>query len=84
MTLKDRLEVVKEITNLFKLERYVFLGATAVAAVITLIVAYYALSSHSISKATAGALFGTGGAVTLTGNRLIMMWSKSLQYLAHD
>lgn len=81
--LESRVAVVKELTKLFQLERFVYLSATALAAVIILVVAGIAIHSGTTDTTGLTMLFGSSGIVGFTGNRLIKMWTNSLEMVLH-
>jgi hypothetical protein len=69
--LRDRVEAVERLAQLFRLERFIYLGVTAI-------------SFLSAQLAEWGLLFGSSGLITITGNRVLQMWSQALRMVASE
>ena len=78
--LQQRLAAVKELTELFKTERMVYLAVTIIALSMLLITAA-SLILKGISLAELGLLFGSSGLLTFVTTRLLYMWNEALKVL---
>ena len=76
-----RLEVVKELTNLFKFERMVYLIVT----ILSLLMLFGAATSLMIRDKAGTAeltlMFGSSGLITYSTGRLLFMWNEALKRL---
>lgn len=77
--LNARVDVVKQLTELFRLERLIYIVATAIAVLLILVIAAVTVKYHGANSENLTLLFGSTGVVGYTGNRLIVMWTKSLE-----
>ena len=80
--LQDKLDAVKQLTQLFKLERMVHLGVTSVALVMLLASAAVLLSTSHAGVTELTGLFGSSGLITYSASRLLTMWNQALRLLA--
>jgi hypothetical protein len=80
--LEDRLRAVERITQLFRLERMVYLGCAvgAFAALLFFLVMIFIHQEQSVT-ASLGA-FGSSGVVAYTSSRVLMMWSRAMNIVA--
>src|SRR4051794_20482477 len=80
--LEDRLRAVERITELFKVERMVYLGCAvgAFAALLFFLVLIFIRQEQSLT-ASLGA-FGSSGVVAYTSSRVLMMWSRAMNIVA--
>jgi hypothetical protein len=74
-----RVTAVKDLTELFRLERLVYIAATTVALAIILTVAFITIRAGKADNANLTLLFGSSGILGYTANRLIVMWTMSIQ-----
>jgi len=80
--LRERLEVVKDLIAVFKFERVVYLTITLVSFVTLMICAILILAGERGNGALpVTLLFGSSGAISYTGARLLKMWSDALKFL---
>jgi hypothetical protein len=80
--LQQRLEAVKELIAIFKLERTVYLVISALSFVVLLITAVFVLQRGGVAASgQVLALFGSSGAIGFTGGRLLKMWSDALAFI---
>lgn len=77
----DPVEMVERITKLFKLERIVYIVATCIALLMLLTNAALLIINGKAGAAELSLLFGSGGLITLSLNRIIKMWSETMKLL---
>ena len=82
--LRDRVEAVERLAQLFRLERFVYLGVTAISFLLLLTIAVRIFIQGSAQLAEWGLLFGSSGLITITGNRVLQMWSQALRMVASE
>lgn len=78
-SLNERLEVVKELTNLFKFERMVYLVITVLSFFMLLSSAVSLMVKGQAGPAELTLLFGSSGSITYTAGRLLFMWNEALK-----
>jgi len=76
-----RVSAIRQLLDVFKIERVVYLTVTIISLVMLL-----SSAGIVIYKGTAGpleitGLFGSAGAITYTAGRLLRMWSEALRVL---
>ena len=77
-----RLDAAKEITALFKMERYVYMACCGLAVALLFYCAFRLLQSEKgFDPVVIGSLFGSGGLITFSTGRLIFMWNKILEII---
>ncbi len=79
--LRERLEVVKELTNLFKFERMVYLVITLLSLIMLMSSAVSLMLKGQAGPAELTMLFGSSGSITYTAGRLLFMWNEALKRL---
>ena len=79
--LKARMEVVKELTNLFRFERAVYLGVSIISLVMLIGSALSLLWKGQAGAAELMMLFGSSGLITYSTGRLLFMWNEALRRL---
>ncbi len=77
--LQERLQVVVRLTELFKFERYVYLGVTLTSLVVLLISGISMIFKDDSSAAVLTLLFGSSGLITYSTGRLLRMWNEALR-----
>jgi hypothetical protein len=82
--LHERLEAVRELIGIFRLERIVYMLITVISFLALLITAVYILNTgdggpDGIVKFSL--LFGSAGSISFTCARLLKMWSDALQVI---
>jgi len=82
--LRDRVEAVERLAQLFRLERLVYLGVTAISFLLLLTIAVRLLLQGGAQLAEWGLLFGSSGLITVTGSRVLQMWSQALRMVASE
>jgi hypothetical protein len=82
--LRDRVEAVERLAQLFKLERFVYLGVTAISFLLLFTLAVRIFLQGSAQLAEWALLFGSSGLITITGSRVLQMWSQALRMVASE
>ena len=82
--LRDRVEAVERLAQLFKVERFLYLTVTAVSFLLLFIIAVRIFIQGGAQIAEWGLLFGSSGLITITGNRVLQMWSQALRMVASE
>ena len=82
--LRDRVEAVERLAHLFKIERFVYLGVAAISFLLLFAVAVRIFIQGGAQIAEWGLLFGSSGLITITGNRVLQMWSQALRMVASE
>lgn len=76
-----RLGAAKEITEIFKLERYVYITSCGIAVVLLLVNAGLLIYEKKADIPGLALLFGSGGLITFSMGRLIYMWNKIIDLI---
>ncbi len=80
-SLDDRLRVVQEMVNLFKLERMVYLISTIVSLLMLLASGGYLIVTSHADPAALTLIFGSSGLIGYSANRLLRMWDQSMKMM---
>lgn len=80
-TLKERLEVVRELTDLFKFERRVYLVVTILSLIMLMGSALSLMIKGQAGTAELTMLFGSSGLITYSAGKLLYMWNEALKRL---
>jgi hypothetical protein len=80
--IKARMDAVERLTNLFRMERIVYLIITTMSLAILLTSAVVLLINKSAGTVELTGLFGSSGLITYSTGRLLAMWNQALQLLA--
>jgi hypothetical protein len=79
-SMQPRLEAVRQLLDLFRLERMVYLGTTLLALAILIVSAVILLVKDQLnSPLIATGLFGSSGLITFTTGRLLRMWNQAFR-----
>lgn len=79
--LKKKIAAIKELLDLFRFERTVYLVVTVISLIMLLTSATIMLLGEQAEIVAATGLFGSAGAITYTTGRLLRMWSQAIQAL---
>jgi hypothetical protein len=79
--LKEKMAVVRELTELFKFERMVYLGVTILSLVMLVSSALSLMINSKAGSAELTMLFGSSGLITYSTGRLLFMWNEALKRL---
>lgn len=80
--LNEMATILERITKIFQLERMVYVIATCAALLMLLINAALLIINGKAGAAELSLLFGSGGLITVSLNRIIRMWSVSMNLIA--
>ena len=80
--LESRLQAVEKLTQLFRVERFVYLGVTGVALVMLLLSTGILIYKQQADVAALTMLFGSSGLITYSTGRLLQMWNQALRLVA--
>ena len=76
-----RVQAIKEITSLFRFERYVYLGIIGVCLLILVVAIMIAAKRGEIGPVELTSMFGSGGGITIMTGRLLHMWNRAIGLL---
>lgn len=81
---RQRVETVRELLNLFRMERMVYLAVTLVSVVVLLVCAVVLMfkKSDGATMPEIIGLFGSSGGITYSTGRLLKMWADAIRILA--
>ena len=79
--IKARMEVVRELTELFRFERMVYLGVTILSLAMLVGSALSLMIKNQAGTAELTMLFGSSGLITYSTGRLLFMWNEALKRL---
>ena len=79
--LKGKMAVLRELTELFKFERMVYLGVTILSLVMLIGSALSLMINDKAVTAELTMLFGSSGLITYSTGRLLFMWNEALKRL---
>lgn len=79
--LAERIEAVERLTKLFKTERTVYLTVTIISLVMLVASALSLMLRNKAGTAELAMMFGSGGLITYTAGRLLVMWSEAMKRL---
>lgn len=82
--LQDRVEAVERLAHLFRIERFIYLGVTAISFLLLITIAIRIFLQGGAQIVEWGLLFGSSGLITITGNRVLQMWSQALRMVASE
>ena len=75
------MDAVERLTNLFRLERWVYMSVTALSLAMLLTSAAVLLAQRKAGPVELTGLFGSSGLITYSTGRLLFMWNQALQLL---
>jgi hypothetical protein len=76
-----RVQAVKEITSLFRFERFVYLGIVGICLLIFVVAIFIATKRGEIGPVELTSIFGSGGGITVMTGRLLHMWNRAIALL---
>lgn len=79
--LKEKMAVVRELTELSKFERMVYLGVTILSLVMLVGSALSLMINNKAGSAELTMLLGSSGLITYSTGRLLFMWNEALKRL---
>ena len=82
--MERKFKVAKQITQLFNLERYVYVACCGIAVVLLLVNAGLMISKGGVDRVGLGLLFGASGFITYSIGRLIYMWNRVVDLILSE
>lgn len=83
-TLSEKIAAAKEIVNLFKFERFVFLIASIISFLFLIFLSFYAIYHDRITWRLFLSLFFPTGGILVSAKNILGMYSKCLQFLKDE
>jgi cell division protein FtsL len=80
-SLEERIRAIERLTQLFKVERAVYLTVTVLSLVMLIASAASLMIKDTAGSAELSALFGSSGLITYTAGRLLYMWKEAMRRL---
>lgn len=78
---QDRIDAIRELLALFRLERTVYLVITIFSLFILLTCAVVLMFRNTVGTPELIGLFGSSGGITYSTGRLLKMWSEAINVL---
>lgn len=82
--IEERVRAVERLTELFRVERLVYMGVTAFALALLFAVAFLLIRNQKAEATELTLLFGSSGLVTVTAGRLLHMWNQALHLISGE
>jgi hypothetical protein len=79
--INKRMEVVKQLTELFRFERMVYLSVTILSLIMLMSSALSLMIRDKAGSPELTMLFGSSGLITYSAGRLLFMWNEALKRL---
>jgi hypothetical protein len=79
--LADKIAAVRQLTDYFKLERYVYVGIISLCLGLFLVSVAVALFRGKMGPVEITSLLSSGGGVTVMIGRLLNMWNRAMTLL---
>jgi hypothetical protein len=79
--LSEKVEAIKQINELFKLERYLYISISVVSLLILLVAAGWGVYAKEVGAAEVTTMFGSAGGFTVATGRLLRMWNRAMSLL---
>ncbi|HJR67147.1 MAG TPA: hypothetical protein VJ802_12040 [Gemmatimonadaceae bacterium] len=80
--IRDRVDAVERLTQLFRMERMVHLGVTSISLVMLLVSAGVLIVNKRAGSVELTMMFGSSGLITYSASRLLHMWNQALSMVA--
>ena len=77
----ERLDAIRQLLEMFRVERLVYLAITMLSVFVLLLCAVILLWKRTASYVEIFGLFGSSGGITYSTGRLLKMWSDAIQIL---
>ena len=77
--LEERLQVVKQLTELFRFERLVYLWVNIISLIVLVGSSVFLLIKEGVSEAVLVPFLGSSGLITFATGRLLRMWDEALK-----
>lgn len=79
--LTEKIGAIRELLQIFKFERIVYLAVTIISLLLLLASAIALMIKGKAGSIELVGLFGSAGAITYTAGRLLRMWAEALRVL---
>ncbi|MDT0636020.1 hypothetical protein [Spectribacter hydrogenoxidans] len=79
--LTDRVQAVREVTSLFRVERFVYLAIIVVCLLVLIVLVVMAAQRGEMRTAEIVPMFGSGGVISVMTGRLLHMWNRAVDLL---
>lgn len=80
-SLEEKVKAIRQLLDLFKFERMVYLGITILSLIVLIGCAIYMLGQGNSQVPAVIGMFTSSGGVAYTCGRLLKMWSDAMQLL---
>lgn len=80
--MNDKVKAVERLCQLFKLERFAYLGTTGISLLMLLGSAGVLIYRTKADPATLTMLFGSSGLIAYSANRVLKMWDRAMNIVA--
>jgi len=84
INLDQRIDAVKSLIGIFRMERVVYLVITSASLLMLLTAVIAIMSKDQQNLGVLTALFGSSGLITYSLGRLLRMWDQALEVLMRD
>ena len=81
---QETLEAIRQLLDMFKMERLVYLAVTLLSVVVLLTCAMILLWKRTAAPAEIIGLFGSSGGIAYSTGRLLKMWDTAIAMLQHQ
>ena len=78
---RDRLRSIRQLLDMFRLERFAYLAVTVISVAVLLTCAIMLLVRKEAPYVAVFGLFGASGGITYSTGRLLRMWSDAIRLL---
>lgn len=82
--MQAKLKIAREITQMFNMERYVYIACCSIAVALLLTNAGIIIWTKNTDFAPLSLLFGASGLITYSIGRLIYMWNKLVDLIISE
>jgi hypothetical protein len=83
-SLREKLEVAKELVSTFKPERYLFFIISTISVLALLVISIYSFMKGAIDSKTFFALFAPAGGISISAGLILRMFSNCLEFLKDE
>jgi hypothetical protein len=80
--MNDKVRAVERLSQLFKMERFAYLGITGISLLMLLTSAGVLIVRTKADPATLTMLFGSSGLIAYSANRVLKMWDRAMNIVA--
>lgn len=80
-SLDRKVKAIKEVTSLFRLERFVYVSVIIICLIIMIASVVVALFKGKVGIGEITSIFGSSGAISVMTGRLVHMWNRAITLL---